>query len=122
MVGPAWAAAQQLGQEGIDAAVVNARWIKPLDEEAILDLASVSGRILTVEENVRTGGFGEGVRTLLAENGLAGLPLRSLTLPDQFIEHGAQPLIRGDCGLDAKGIVGAVLELLDQSSGYATYR
>lgn len=122
MVGPAWAAAQQLGQEGIDAAVVNARWIKPLDEEAILDLASASGRILTVEENVRTGGFGEGVRTLLAENGLAGLPLRSLTLPDQFIEHGAQPLIRGDCGLDAKGIVGAVLELLDQSSGYATYR
>ena len=109
MVGPAWEAATLLREQGIDATVINARFLKPLDLDAFEAAAKRCGRVVTVEENVRIGGFGQQVRDGLADRGLGGMPFQILALPDAFVEHGAQPLIRRDVGLDAQGIVEAVL-------------
>lgn len=111
MVGPAYEAAAKLAEQGIQARVVNARWLKPIDVEAVCEAARTCRALLTVEENVAAGGYGQAVRAALAEAGLAATPLACLTLPDAFVEHGAQPLIRRDCGLDAEGILARALQL-----------
>jgi 1-deoxy-D-xylulose-5-phosphate synthase len=99
MVPEAWRAAQALAEEGVGAVVVNARWAKPIDVETIALVASRCGALVTVEENVRTGGFGQQVRDALAAKGLGALPMEIVALPDAFVEHGAQPIIRAQCGL-----------------------
>lgn len=112
MVSAAYEAAEQLSSRGIQVSVINGRFIKPLDDGMVLDQARRAGRVITIEENVQSGGFGERVRTLLHENGLGALPHKIVALPDKFVEHGAQPLIRRDCGLDADGVVQAVEQLV----------
>ncbi|MCC7433267.1 MAG: 1-deoxy-D-xylulose-5-phosphate synthase [Methanoregulaceae archaeon] len=107
MVGEAFEAARQLAELGVDASVINARFVKPIDFETIEADVRRTGRLVTIEENVRTGGFGQQVRDGLEERGV-DVPTKIVALPDAFIEHGAQPLIRRDCGLDAAGIVAAV--------------
>ena len=116
MVGPAWAAAKLLLEAGVVATVVNARFVKPLNEETIVEVCREAGAVLTVEENVAWGGFGERVREALGRNGEGALPMTVLALPDAFVEHGAQPLIRRDVGLDAEGIKSAALALLRKDS------
>jgi len=74
-----------------------------------LDAACVSGRLITIEENARRGGFGEIVRDAIAEANLSGqIDHRIIALPDAFVEHGAQPIIRRECGLCAEALVEAV--------------
>lgn len=104
MVGPAWQAAQLLSQKGTDVAVVNARFVKPIDFNTIGSLATQTGRVITIEENVRTGGFGQQVRDGLAERGIE-CRVEVMALPDSFVEHGAQPIIRTQSGLSAEAIV-----------------
>ncbi len=108
-VGPAaWAAmaaAEELAAGGIECAVVNARFVKPLDHETILALASRSGRLVTVEENALAGGFGSAVLEAIEKSGLTGLRVERIGLPDRFIEHGPQELFRAMFDLDAAGIV-----------------
>ncbi len=111
MVSVAYEAAAQLAEEGIASTVVNARFIKPLDVECLAQAASRTGKWISIEENVRNGGFGQMVADALAQRGLGGLPHQILALPDRFVEHGAQPLIRRDCGLDAAGIKAAATSL-----------
>jgi 1-deoxy-D-xylulose-5-phosphate synthase len=106
---PALEAAHELDKHGIQATVVNARFVKPLDSELILDVANQTKRLLTVEENTLEGGFGSHVSDLLKQAGLCDVRVRSLGLPDKFIEHGAQPLLRARYGLDAKGIFNEAL-------------
>ena len=103
MVSPAWQAALALEAEGIDCSVINARWVKPIDFDTIFADAARTGRLLLVEENARVGGFGQMVRDEMLERGLSAKS-DVMALPDKFIEHGAQPLIRGDLGLDEVGI------------------
>jgi 1-deoxy-D-xylulose-5-phosphate synthase len=123
MVGPAWAAAKLLQQEGVRAVVVNARFLKPLDEQTIVEVCREAGAAVTVEESVGWGGFGERVREALARNGLAALPLEVLSLPDRFVEHGAQPIIRAECGLSAESIAESTHRLLTgKNSGRAVVR
>jgi 1-deoxy-D-xylulose-5-phosphate synthase len=109
---PSLAAAAELEQQGYHATVVNARFVKPLDENLILTLAARRGRVLTVEENVAMGGFGSAVLELLADRGLM-VPVRRLAIPDQFVEHGAPAILREKYGLDAKGILKSALEFLE---------
>ncbi len=111
MTGEAYAAAEELKEYGIDASVINARFLKPIDVESILDDVTITGRLLTVEENVRIGGFGQQVRDQLSGLGFEG-PQAIVALPDGFVEQGAQPLIRRDCGLDCAGIVAVAKELV----------
>jgi 1-deoxy-D-xylulose-5-phosphate synthase len=97
-------AAAILEESGIDAAVINARFAKPLDEALILGYARSTGAVVTAEENVAAGGFGEGVLDLLASRGLAPSWLLGLSMPDAIVDHGPQATFRKLYELDAGGI------------------
>jgi len=104
MVYPSLAAAELLATEGIEAAVVNARFIKPLDEALLVGVAKNFNRLVTVEENALAGGFGSAVLELLEERGLNQVAVKRIGLPDEFIEHGPQEVLRAKYNLDAQGI------------------
>ena len=108
MVMPACEAAQLLADEGISLAVVNARFVKPLDRELILSLVQRFGRLVTVEESALQGGFGTAVLELLEEEGINGVPVLRLGYGDQYIEQGEQSELRALCGLDRDGIAASL--------------
>lgn len=110
-VRPALDAARRLSEEGIDAAVVNGRFVKPLDEELLVRLASATGKVLTVEENVLAGGFGSAVLEMLEMKGLSGIEVKRLGIRDEFVEHATQAEMRRKYGIDADGIVEAARKL-----------
>jgi 1-deoxy-D-xylulose-5-phosphate synthase len=112
MVYPACEAANALAAEGIDLAVVNARFIKPLDRDLILSLARSSGIFFTVEENALMGGFGSAVLELLEEEGVQGTRVTRFGYPDCFIEQGEQPELRKMYGLDSEGIAAGIRKAL----------
>ena len=101
-----------LASEGIQATVVNARFVKPLDVDTICTLAEKIPRIITVEENVLSGGFGSAVLESLYDNGISGFKLKRIGIPDQFVEHGPQPVLRAKYGIDSPAIAQAARELL----------
>ena len=103
MVYPAVKAAQLLSEEGLDPLVVNARFLKPLDEELFLKLAETIPVLFTVEENVLAGGFGSAILELFASKGLHK-PLFNIGIEDKFFDHGTQDELRTSCGLDPIGI------------------
>lgn len=111
MVAPALEAAQVLEKEGVSAAVLNARFVKPLDEAMILELARRAGRVVTVEEGTRLGGFGSAVLELLADHEVPARVVR-LGVDDQFVEHGTQESLRAQQGLSAEGIAEAARRLV----------
>jgi 1-deoxy-D-xylulose-5-phosphate synthase len=110
-VAPALEAAAELATKDIKAMVVNARFAKPLDSALVLDLAGRIKRVVTVEENTLSGGFGSSVAGLLQKSGITDVAVRSLGLPDAYIEHGTQVILRAKYGLDAKGIASQVLSM-----------
>ena len=111
-VAQAEAAAQELAEEGMSVAVVNARWAKPLDEEMILRLAKGTKRIVTVEDHVVAGGFGSAVLELLERHGLNDIDVRVIGLPDKFVEHGAPAILRELHGISSAHIKEVVREQL----------
>jgi 1-deoxy-D-xylulose-5-phosphate synthase len=100
---PALSAALKLEGEGIRCCVVNGRFIKPMDREMLISLASEVPRILTVEENILIGGFGSGVMEILSEEGIT-IPVKRLGIPDTFLSHGSQSNLRKSIGIDEEGI------------------
>ncbi len=108
MVRPALEAAESLVDEGISLSVVNARFVKPLDRETILESARRTGAIITLEENALDGGFGSAVLELLEEEGVEGVRVRRLGYPDRYLEQGEQYELRAMCGLDTEGIMKSV--------------
>lgn len=107
----ALAAAELLATEGLELAVVDARFLKPLDEELILAQLDTCGALITLEENVLAGGFGSAVLELLEQHGRYE-PLLRLGLPDQFVEQGSQSQLRARYGLDATGIARQIKDFL----------
>ena len=105
-------AASRLQSQGVEASVVNARFLKPLDSELICSLAVDCPRLISVEENALQGGFGSAVLELLEEKGMTGVEVKRLGIPDVFVEHGAQEFLRHKYGIDAEAIVQAAEELL----------
>jgi len=98
-------AADILKEEGIEASVVNARFVKPLDRDLICALAQKTGKIITIEENILAGGFGSAVLEMLNEKGLAkAIQVFHMGIPDTFSPAGSQEKIRGLYGLTPKGI------------------
>jgi len=106
-VGEAVLAREILEKEGISVTLVNARFVKPLDSELICSLAAKIPRIVTVEENVLQGGFGSAVLECLNDSGVTGFRITRLGIPDAFVEHGAQSLLRSKYGIDALAIADA---------------
>ncbi|TES88203.1 MAG: 1-deoxy-D-xylulose-5-phosphate synthase [Desulfobacteraceae bacterium] len=101
-----------LTEQGISATVVNCRFVKPLDADLIGALAKEIPRIVTVEENVRQGGFGSAVLECLSDKGITGFLLECIGIPDTFVEHGPQKVLRSKYGIDALAIVRAVKRLM----------
>ena len=110
-VAPALEAAQELATKGVEATVINARFAKPLDSELITSVASRVKNLVTVEENTLSGGFGSSVIELLQKSGVGDIQVRSIGIPDEFVEQGAQAILRSQYGLDAKGIAQQALAL-----------
>ncbi len=113
---PSLEASKLLADAGIDAAVVNARFLKPLDTSTILKLAKETKHVLTVEENTISGGFGGSVLEELSKAGIEGVKVRMLGIPDEFIEQGPQKLLRKNLGLDAEGITTEALKLAEKKA------
>ena len=104
MVQVAVAAADILARDGVEASVINARFVKPLDRKLIVEEAESTGRIVTLEENVIAGGFGAGIMELLQSEGLDDVRIRVLGLPDQFVTHGPRDRLLADCRLTADDV------------------
>ena len=109
---PALWAAEDLTSLGIEAAVVNARFVKPLDKTLFRDLLGRVPRLITVEDHVVAGGFGSAVIELLADEGLSGVEVKRLGVPDRFIPHGTQDELKKVCGFDKDAIAQAVLQMV----------
>ncbi len=113
-VHPALRAAKGLEKVGIDAAVINPRFIKPLDKELICDLAAQTGRVVTIEDNVRQGGFGSAVLELFSRCGLHHVKTSLLAHPDRFIEHGPQKTLWRNNSINSVSITEAAMRLMNQ--------
>jgi 1-deoxy-D-xylulose-5-phosphate synthase len=99
-------AAEYLERDGISAAVINARFVKPLDEKLILDWVRRTGALVTLEEGAAAGGFGSAVLELLAREGVQ-TPVRVLGVPDRFFDHASQGSLRKQAGLALDHVVAA---------------
>jgi 1-deoxy-D-xylulose-5-phosphate synthase len=106
-------AAEELAQQGLSVTVADARFAKPLDEELILKLATSHEVLITIEEGSR-GGFGAHVLEFMARDRLleSGLKVRTLTLPDEFVDQNAPATMYSEAGLDAAGIARSVRDVL----------
>ena len=112
-------AAERLEEEGISTAVVNARFVKPLDKELIVDVAKRVRYLVTVEEGARMGGFGSAVLEALSDEGMTHLRTKLIGLPDWYIEQGPQDLLRERYGLTAEGIYESIKQLLGKAEAAA---
>jgi 1-deoxy-D-xylulose-5-phosphate synthase len=105
MVLPADHAAQVLAREGIDATVVNCRFLKPYDREVFEEIVNEHSAFLTVEEGTLVNGFGSFMsREIASLVGGRAVAVESLGIPDHFVEHGSRKALLADIGLDAQGI------------------
>ena len=109
---PALEASRRLEKLGLNPIVVNARFIKPLDRELILSVASRTSKIITVEENVLEGGFGSAVLECIGDAGLTNVWVRRLGIPDVFVEQGTPAKLRAQYGIDEEGIFLAALSMV----------
>jgi 1-deoxy-D-xylulose-5-phosphate synthase len=116
---PALKAATILEAEGIGVTVVNSRFVVPLDEELIGDLAGSHQALMTVEENVVAGGFGSAVLEFLHTRGVLPRRIHCLGIPASFVEHGQQALLRKKYRLDPEGIAQEMQAVLNHGKGAA---
>lgn len=102
-------------EKGISATIVNCRFVKPIDSGLICALAEKIPQIITIEENVLQGGFGSAVLECLSDNGISGFNLKRIGIPDTFIEHGRQDILRSKYRMDVSAIIDAAVKLKDCS-------
>jgi 1-deoxy-D-xylulose-5-phosphate synthase len=100
-------AADKLKHVGLSCEVVNCRFIKPMDVAYLKSIIGRFNQVVTVEEGVRTGGFGEGVVAWLSVKGYKG-KTQFVSLPDEFVEHGTRDILLKNCGVSPKGIVNSI--------------
>jgi len=98
-------------EHGLTAAVINARFVKPLDIDLIGTYAARSPHVVTVEENTLPGGFGSAVMEALLDANISGFKIKRVGIDDVFVDHGPQKLLRRLYGVDADAIVDAALKL-----------
>lgn len=102
---------RKLKAKGYGVSLINARFVKPIDEEAVREACREHVLIVTMEENVACGGYGEKVLDCMNRNGLLN-QYCNISLPDAYIEHGNVELLKQEIGLDAESITGKILEIL----------
>ena len=121
MVQPAIDAAEKLAADGIKPTVVNARFVKPLDEELILSIANENKILVTVEEAYLAGGFGSAVMELLESRGLQDkLKVVRMGVPDEIVPHGDPKKLLAQYGLDADGIAARAIAEISKTEGHSS--
>ena len=113
---PALQAAEGLEKVGISAAVINPRFIKPLDADLICSWAERTGRVITIEDNVRQGGFGSAVLELFCSRKLTSIKTCMLAHSDEFVEHGPQQILWKNSHLDTPAIIRAAIKLMSRET------
>jgi 1-deoxy-D-xylulose-5-phosphate synthase len=108
MVNPALQAAEILSEHGVEATVINARFVKPLDTDLILPLAEKIGKVVTLEEGCLMGGFGSAVAEALLDNNIT-VPLKRIGIPDQLVDHAKPDESKADLGLTSPQIAEQIL-------------
>lgn len=116
MLETAVAAADRLAEQGLDVAVINPRFIKPLDTELLERVFSECRFVVTAEEGALMGGFGSAVLELACEQGWDTRQMKRLGIPDQFIEHGEREELLADMGMSVDGLVATCRELASQGA------
>jgi 1-deoxy-D-xylulose-5-phosphate synthase len=111
-VWPSFDAAEKLAKEGVNVGVVNARFIKPLDDELIERFCKPGAKIITVEEGSLAGGFGSEDMERAQQLGLEGVKFHRIGIPDEYVHHGSQDVLRAQYDLHAEGIARRVREFL----------
>ncbi len=107
-------ASKKLELENIDVAHYDMRFLKPLDEEILHEVFTKFKIIVTVEDGVRSGGFGSAVLEFMSDNNYHASVIR-LGIPDKFVEHGSQNQLRKDCGFDIENIYNTIKSLAKES-------
>ena len=115
MVYDAIKAAEKLDLKGISCEVVDCQFIKPMDESYLQTVLEKFKAVVTIEEGVINGGFGDGVAAWLSDKGFKG-SVKRLGFPDNFIEHGSRNQLLQDLGLDTDGLVNAVSALVENKA------
>ncbi|HVS32495.1 MAG TPA: 1-deoxy-D-xylulose-5-phosphate synthase [Thermoanaerobaculia bacterium] len=111
-VWPSVHAAEALAREGIQAAVINARFIKPLDEELVARYCTPGAKVVTVEEGSLAGGFGSAIMEKAQELGIDGVKFHRIGIPDEYVHHGTQDVLRAQYDLHAEGIARRVRDFV----------
>lgn len=106
---------KQLKSRGFGVSLINARFVKPIDEEAVRDACRDHMLIVTLEENVLTGGYGEKVLDCLNRNGLRNLCL-NIGIPDAYVEHGDVEALKKEIGIDGDSIVRRICQVLEKAA------
>ncbi len=112
-------AAEELEAQGIDTEIVNARFIKPLDEEMLHRLFKEGKAILTIEESMLEGGFGSAVLEFANDHGYNTAQLKRMGIPDEFIEHGSVDLLLRDIHMTKEQVVADLTTLVEKTKQQA---
>ncbi len=118
MVGISAKAVKLLKQKGIEAELINARVIKPLDRDTIISSVLKTGKLVTVEDNVRIGGMGSNILQLMSDSCLYGIPTKIIGWPDEFICHGSVDDVFKHYGMDAQSIANSIWEFISRRPYY----
>lgn len=98
-----------LEKQGKDVEIINARFLKPLDEESILKSITKTRNVITIEDNILKGGLGSNIEELILENGLENIEFKKYGYPDEFVKHGSVSEIEEKYGLSAEKIAKDIL-------------
>ena len=104
---------EQLKEKGYSCSLTNARFVKPIDEQAVSEACRKHRLIVTMEENVLSGGYGEKVRSYVDGIG-APVPVLNIAIPDEYVEHGNVEVLKREIGIDADSIVEKILACYDE--------
>lgn len=113
MVETAEQVAAMLKEQGMEATVINARFATPFDKDCVASLVEKHKLLVTMEENVTSGGFGEHVASYVNENDL-DIKVQVVAIPDAYVEHGNVARLKEDIGIDAKSIYEKILKVYQQ--------
>ncbi len=103
-----------LKDKGLSCSIINARFAKPIDEAMIIKMEKKHSLLVTMEENVASGGYGEKVRELMNREAVQA-ELLSITVPDAYVEHGNVEMLKREIGIDAESIAEGILNIFDVS-------
>ena len=116
MVATAVEVVERLQEHGIEATLINARFAMPFDKEAIGEIACSHKLLVTMEENVQSGGFGEHVNQYISEKGYE-ISTLNISIPDVYVEHGSVTILKKVLGIDTDSIVKRILEKTEKLEG-----